>query len=195
MMNQVDNINSTIHKEADDILYGRGVLLALKKFGTPHVTGSYALNLMTWRDLDIYLEANAISEENFFQLGSGLNTLLGPVRMSYRNERIAKTEGLPHGLYWGIYLGNERKGAWKIDVWALDTDECRKRLRYCADIERKLTPEFRKIIMAIKSDCWQDPSYRRFYTSKDVYDAVISRNVTSVAQFRELMQQRKAAQG
>jgi hypothetical protein len=30
--------------------------------------------------------------------------------MSFRNELIAKTKGLPTGLYWGIYFGNERAG-------------------------------------------------------------------------------------
>jgi hypothetical protein len=37
--------------------------------------------------------------------------------MHYRDETIARTPGLPSGLYWGVYLGNERDGAWKIDIW------------------------------------------------------------------------------
>jgi hypothetical protein len=37
--------------------------------------------------------------------------------MHFRDESTAGTPGLPCGFYWGIYLGDERSGAWKIDIW------------------------------------------------------------------------------
>ena len=49
-------LNEELKTEADELLYKKGVFDLLQKYGTPHVTGSYFLNLMTWRDLDIYLE-------------------------------------------------------------------------------------------------------------------------------------------
>ena len=100
-------IDESIRKEADEIIYGKELHNILSEFGIPYYTGSYSLHLMTWRDLDIYLETENLSEENFFKLGSKIASQFQPVKMSFRNERIAKTPGLPPGLYWGVYLGNE----------------------------------------------------------------------------------------
>jgi len=190
MIDEYNDINDVIHKEADNILYERGLMKILEKFGTPHVTGSYSLALMTWRDLDIYVESEAMTEENFFTLGKEINNTFHPVKMSYRNERIAKTEGLPIGLYWGIYLGNERKGGWKIDLWAVDAKECRQRIKFCADIGAQLTPAHRKFILAIKSECWQDPEYRRSYSSKDIYEAVLNEHVKNAYEFKQFLKRR-----
>lgn len=190
MSDDLNDMNSRIRKEADEILYDKGLFAMLKDFGKPHITGSYALNLMTWRDLDIYLETENITVENFFRLGTEINNRFTPVKMSFRNERITQTRGLPAGLYWGIYFGNERKGAWKIDLWAVNTDECRQRLQFCDDIAAKLAPSSREIIMAIKSACWQDPEYRRSYGSKDIYDAVLYEQVKTLAEFRHVLRNR-----
>jgi len=65
----------------------------LNSFGIPHVHDSYLLDLMTWRDLDIYLEAENIIETDFFMLDSKIAALLKPVKMSFRNQTIAKTRG------------------------------------------------------------------------------------------------------
>lgn len=188
-----DNLNDNNHRirqEADSILNEQGLLSILKSFGIPHVTGSYALNLMTWRDLDIYLESENISEEDFFKLGASINNRFSPVRMSYRNERINKSEGLPEGLYWGVYLGDERKGAWKVDIWAMDAKQCKERLKFCNDIEAKLTDESRQIILSIKSQCWQDAAYRKLYSSNDIYKAVLKEGIKDMEGFREYLKNR-----
>ena len=111
MSNDLILVNEQLHQEADDILDKKGLRKILAQYGTVHLTGSYALGLMTWRDLDIYLENENLTEEKFFELGKEIVTLLNPVKMSFRNERMAGTKGLPVGLYWGIYLGDEKKGS------------------------------------------------------------------------------------
>src|SRR2546421_4696272 len=168
----LSELNLSIHKEADEILHRKGLLEVLKQFGTPHISGSYALDLMTWRDLVIYLENDHISESTFFELGRQIEKLLHPLKMSYRNERLARSKGLPNGLYWGIYLGDERKGAWKIDIWAVEPPELQDLLNYCSDLKTKLTPETRNKILEIKSQCWKNPEYRRSFQSTDIYKAV-----------------------
>ncbi|TMI85278.1 MAG: hypothetical protein E6H10_03725 [Bacteroidetes bacterium] len=152
------------------------------------MTGSYSLGLMTWRDLDIYLEAEGLTEQTFFELGKDIDSLLRPVKMSFRNERIAKTKGLPVGLYWGIYLGDEKKGSWKIDLWALSDKECEERLRFCNQIAKRITPESKMKILEIKSVCWTDPLYRKFYTSNDIYTAVLEKHAHDVESFRIYLQ-------
>ena len=181
-------LNDELHAEADDILLKKGLRKILGQYGTVYITGSYSLGLMTWRDLDIYLENENLTEQQFFELGKVIVSLLHPVKMSFRNERIARTKGLPTGLYWGIYLGDEKKGAWKIDIWGLDSEECKERLRFCNQIADRITDDSKIKILEIKSRCWMDPLYRKFYTSNDIYTAVLEKHVHDVDSFKMYLQ-------
>jgi hypothetical protein len=134
-----------LRNEADELLYSKELLQLLKQYGTPHITGSYTLKLMTWRDLDIYLVADELETKDFFALGSDIANLLKPVKMSFRNERIAKTSGLPHGLYWGTYL-DETMGGWKIDLWAITGSQFEELIKFCNRVADELTQSNRKII-------------------------------------------------
>ena len=185
-----DQRDQAIRTEADGLLGTKGLRSLLEDYGTPHVTGSYAMHLMTWRDLDIYLEAPNLSEESFFRLGGRIASCLAPVRMSFRNERINRTPNLPLGLYWGVYLGDERKGAWKIDVWAVDSEECERQLQFNRRLAAALTPSFRSKILSIKQACWKDPGYRKTYTSQDIYGAVIEQGIEDVDGFKDHMKGR-----
>lgn len=138
MIHPLLQLNNAIKKEAEEILIKKGLMRVLYSYGVPHPSGSFELDLMTWRDLDIYLETSNFSETEFFKMGGEIAKLLDPVKMSYRNELIAKTDGLPSGLYWGIYLGNERTGAWKIDVWAIDSSEYIRLAGHCNSIKKKI---------------------------------------------------------
>lgn len=106
-------------QEATELL-DRGLHAVLAEYGQVEAVGSYALGLMAWRDLDLYVVRDDLERDGFFRVGAGLRALLSPVKMSYRDELLARTPGLPAGLYWGIYLGDERAGAWKVDVWGVD---------------------------------------------------------------------------
>lgn len=104
---------SDIRTEADEILRS-GLLTLLGGHGEVHIVGSYALGLMTWRDLDIHVVREDLDVTAFFGLGGEIAILLKPHRMHFRDESTVGTPGLPRGYYWGIYLGDERSGAWKI---------------------------------------------------------------------------------
>ena len=185
MNHPVLKLNDEIKKEADHLLYENGLLTILAKYGTPYVSGSYYLNLMAWRDLDIYLEVDEQSEKNFFSLGGDIASSLHPVKMHFRNELITQTKDLPLGLYWGIYLGNERAGAWKIDIWSVKAGECKRLLDYCSKLKNKITPDSSVHIMNIKSQCWTDPLYRKSYTSADIYTAVLEKNIQTIEAFKD----------
>ncbi len=176
-------LDASLRREADGLLRDRGLLALLARYGTPHVTGSYALQLMAWRDLDLYLEATGLGLAEFFALGGEIASALCPVRMSFRNERVARTPGLPEGTYWGVYLGDERQGAWKIDLWAVEPEECRRLLRGQEELARRLTPEARRTILGIKAQVWAHPEYRRSFGSQDVYRAVLDHGVSDTEGF------------
>ncbi len=184
-----------LRQEADDLLGSKDLRGLLEEYGIPHITGSYALQLMTWRDLDIYLEQQALSEELFFRLGGKIASRLAPIKMSFRNERIAQTPNLPSGLYWGVYLGDERKDAWKLDIWAIDSQECKQRLSFTERLIAELTSSRRRKILFIKEACWQDSGYRKTYTSQDIYCAVIEEGIENIDGFKQYMKDKGVSVG
>jgi hypothetical protein len=160
-----------------------GLRAVLARHGEPHVIGSYSLRLMTWRDLDIHLVRDELDVQAFFALGGELATLLKPHRMHFRDETLVRTSGLPKGLYWGVYLGDEKAGAWKIDVWATGREDFESVRRFNDGIAARLTDDTRAAILAVKAACWRHPQYRRGFTSADVYAAVLDRGVRDVDAF------------
>jgi hypothetical protein len=146
---------------------------------------------MTWRDLDLHIVREDRDVKSFFDLGGEIAALLKPHRMHFRDESIVGTPGLPLGLYWGIYLGDERAGAWKIDIWetngqAFDSVRC-----FGDEILAQLNDNNRAVILAIKAACWQHPQYRRGFTSADIYAAVLDRGVRDIEGFWVDLRERK----
>jgi hypothetical protein len=176
-----------IFEEAKDLLEKRGLRKILEKYGSVQPTGSFVLDLMTWRDLDLYLVSESINSDEFLKLGFEINKLLNPVKMSFRNELIAKTEGLPNGLYWGVYLGNERDRAWKIDIWNISKEEAAKRHRFCEELEKKLDHQKRKVIHELKGMCWKNQNYRKSFYSTDIYEAVLDNGIVTFVELREFI--------
>jgi hypothetical protein len=107
--------------------------------------------------------------------------------MSFRNEIRAKTPGLPTGLYWGIYPGDERNGGWKIDLWAVGQEELNRLLTVSAALKTRLSAAARAAILQIKSQCWQDPQYRKTFSSMDIYHAVLDHGISDYLAFRKYL--------
>src|SRR5690348_2893580 len=79
-----------IQAEAETLLRS-GMLEILGGYGEVHVIGSYALQLMTWRDLDLHLVREDMDVRSFFDLGRELADLLKPHRMHFRDETVVAT--------------------------------------------------------------------------------------------------------
>ena len=176
------DIEQEIRAEADRLL-DSGLRSVLAGYGEVYVIGSYALRLMTWRDLDIHVVPRRLDKRQFFELGAGIAALLKPHRMHFRDETEAATPGLPNGFYWGVYLADEPYHAWKIDVWAEEEAGFAATRAFGERIAAKLTETSRAAILRIKSAVWMHPEYRRGFTSTDIYSAVLDHGVTDVEGF------------
>jgi hypothetical protein len=181
--------DEALHAEADHLL-ATGLLEILTEYGEINIVGSYALRLMAWRDLDIHLVRGHIERKSFFELGGRIANLLSPHRMHYRDQTIISTEGLPAGLYWGVYLGDERDGAWKIDIWMTDSNDFRATRQYTERINRRLSVANRRTIIDIKTACWRHPQYRKGFSSVDIYDAVLDHGIRSIDEFWNFLRSR-----
>jgi hypothetical protein len=191
-MNELEKQNALISSEANKILHDCGLLKILKKYGNPVPTGSYVLGLMTWRDLDIYLESDEMTADEFFQLGAEIVIRLKPHRMQYLNEFLVKRPNLPLGYYWGIVVvGLVSSEDWNIDLWAINSEQLRIFQKSVDELKTSLTEASRLTILEIKSHYHKHPQYRRGFGSVDIYQAVIKEDVESVKEFARWLAEKK----
>lgn len=186
----LEKLNTEILDEASEILYTLGLYDSLKKYGNPQVSGSYSLKLMTWRDLDIYLDSDTLNNDIFFELGKEISIKLKPSKMNFRNELIGKTSHLPSGLYWGVHT-NFFGHQWKIDIWAIGSEEIKKKLNDVEETKKKLDNIKRKSILELKNNLHSHPKYRKVFFSTDIYQSVINDNIESLNQFDDWLFEKK----
>jgi hypothetical protein len=187
MEDDVLAIDRTIRAEGERLLNRTGLAKILQEYASFSVTGSYTLELMVWRDLDIAMNAPKISIADFFDLGKRITALLSPWKMFFTNNRDNNAGRYPVGLYWGIRLGDIKKGAWKLDLWAFSTEEYRQKVEECQNLKARLNDGNRLTILTVKAQIWNHPQYRDTMTSQDIYDAVLDHGVTSLDGFWEYM--------
>jgi hypothetical protein len=160
-----------LRAEAHSLLHNQGLLALLETLGDPKPHGSYVLDVMVRRDLNVYLVTDKESVTDFFTLGSQLAALLKPVRMNFRNETIARSPGPPPGLNWSIHLAGDP--GWNIDIWTVSQAEYERLTAYESDLQKRLTDDSRRAIRYLKAQFWQHPLYRQSFFARDIYDAVV----------------------
>ena len=174
-----------LRQEANDLLDKEGLLSMLSAFGTTQVIGSYALDTMTWPDIDISM--NLPDEQNvelFFELGKRIATKFEITKMSYSNHFIRNFPGFDHGLYWGIQLRYAER-EWKIDLWGYGDTDYQKHITEADALYRQLQQADRVAILRIKHVICQHPDYRgNVYNSMAIYRAVLEDKVESVDEFK-----------
>ncbi len=116
------NAAEELEREANCIIFDRGLDSLLRDYGNVFYKGSYFLKVMVWPDLDIdlVLEPDPYSVDAFFELGNRLAQLPGVWGMHFRNCISHPHEQLPKGLYWGMRMDRvDSDGYWKVDLWAI----------------------------------------------------------------------------
>lgn len=192
MHSELDKLHSALKGEADHILYELGFLHRLNRFGSTVVSGSYFLEVMTWRDLDLYLavDADEMDEAAFFDLGKEIVTCIHPSKMNYRHTYGGQSRHLPQGYYWGCYAQIQSYD-WKVDVWAISPEETARKQQKLHDIKTNMNDMQRLAIMQIKHSLHHHPLYRKHFFSLDIYNAVLEDRVDSVDGFRKWLQQHR----
>jgi hypothetical protein len=183
-LSKLKELNDMISKEAELLLYQYGLAEILKKYGQIYITGSYSTHTMTWRDLDIYIDMR-LRESEFFNLGREIAVTLKPHRMSYRNNLLENVSNLPRGLYWGIYTNIIETGEWKIDIWAMDSEQFYLYKQESEELKANIDFERRNLILLIKGIVCKNPDYRKTLHSIDIYKAVIEGGVKSIGEFEK----------
>ena len=175
--------NATLKTEADQLIQQCGLSQLLAQYPEWFIGGSYSYDLMCWRDLDIYALDPTHDLSRCFTVAYELTE-----RLKAKKSRFTNNIGDdPNGLYWGIKLGDERQGAWKLDLWFLEQTSYNEHAAYSSMMRDKLTPENRAIILTIKEAYWQRPEYRNTITSNMIYSAVLENGVENIIEFERFL--------
>lgn len=172
--------SSEIKKKADKILYRYGLLHKLKEYGTPHVIGSYRMDMMAWNDLDIDIENDSMSLAKLYQLSE---YILKAFRPSWYE---AKEEITPDGkkVWFHGFEALIEEEMWNFDLWFFDKQTIKRAEEYCDQISQKATPVQKAQIIAIKKELLEKGMYASGqYTSMDIYKAVMEEHMESSIEF------------
>jgi len=178
-MNELLHYSKMIKHEADGLLSNFKVIETIRRFGQVKFTGSYELDLMYKKDIDISLINDDLSVERFTQLGKELIDRMNTPSVFYRNTRVIPVERRPEdSLYWGI-----QSGEWFLDIWAMSNEAYIKAENYISDIKKKLTSENKIIILSLKDELTKNETYGKEFSSRELYDAVLNHNVADLSEF------------
>ncbi len=171
-------------EQANCILYDLGLLGELNKYGKPHLIGSVKMNLMAWNDLDIDVENDSMSIDKLYQLTGFILNHFNPTWYEAKEEINEQGDKVWfHGFE--FYLDNE---LWNVDIWFLNKDSIEQTEKYCDDVLAKIkdNKQLRTAIIDIKQELIKRNLYSfDKYTSMDVYDAVLNKNIINVDDFIE----------
>ena len=168
---------------ANKLLYDFGLLDELNIYGTPYIVGSYAIDLMAWNDLDIYVSNESMSTEKLYELTSFILNAFHPVWYEANKDVIDGKTVWFHGFETEI-LGE----LCNVDIWFFDSDIITKASDFSKNIKQKLLvdPELKGVVINIKQSLIANEQYGfDKFSSIDVYTAVFEDNVRSYKGFTE----------
>lgn len=173
---------SNIKENADRILYDLGLFHELKKYGTPHVIGSYSMNVMAWNDLDIDVTNDNMSVEKLYQLTSTILKKYTPIWYEAKQEITDDGKTVWFHGFETMILGE----LWNVDIWFFDEETIQKAEEFCNNVKMKLNCDSCKndAVVQMKKDLITQGLYSfDKYTSMDVYKAVLEDEIMSAEEF------------
>lgn len=171
-----------IRRNADRILYEHGLLDMLRAIGTPHVVGSYQMDMMAWNDLDIDIENDGMDLPKLYRLTGQILETFRP--LWYEAKEECTPEGKTvwfHGFE--AIVGGE---LWNVDLWFFDRETIEAAERYCDNISRTASAAQKGQSISIKKGLLARGlySFEKFH-STDVYRAVLELGIQNTDEFLE----------
>jgi hypothetical protein len=145
----------TIRANATQLLDAKQIDVTIKKMGQLFYTGSYALDLMTWNDIDMQVVlkdgVDAVQAlGTFFTFISQDRDFIEAQMINFTGNYKPK---MPRGVYIGVKLNSPQFGGeWKLDLWALTKEDFKKNQKLLDLLQSKLTQARQKEILAYKHE-------------------------------------------
>ncbi|MCM1134628.1 MAG: hypothetical protein NC400_03540 [Clostridium sp.] len=176
----------TIYEKADNLMYHHGLLKLLQKYGDVSIVGSYRMGIMTWNDLDFYMDKSGLNPQNYYDLAADIMKTMVP--SCFNGEINIENES--------AFLGFETKMSgdrWNIDIWWKSKSEIDDSIVYANDIVHRIEkrPELKNAVMKIKQKLIARGFYgldkgKKHYHSKEIYDAVFKEEILTTEQFLKI---------
>lgn len=166
-----------LHDEADKILSDTKLIDRLFEFGTVHMVGSYAYNLMVWRDLDLVLEMPDDDMKLADDVLSSIRSIEHATIKTLDNRNNNKKDR-PKGVWIGLYIHQ-----WKIDIWIMNPCETAHELSLRDRWIEKYKSIDAQSFLSLKTELAKDPGYHKAFSSVDIYEAFSQAQVRSAREF------------
>lgn len=173
----------TIYEEADQLLYEYGLLDILKKYGRVFVVGSYQMGIMTWNDLDFYMDRDDLHEKNYYDLAADILRKMTPMHFDGHLD-LEK-----NSAFLGAETGISGK-RWNLDIWWKEKAEIEAAIAHAQNMtaSMKERPELKNAVMEIKQGLIARKLYgfdkgKRHYHSQEIYEAVFDEGIFTTEQF------------
>lgn len=189
--------SSALRQEALDLITGSGMAALLQQqFGRPMIVGSVALDLMTWRDIDIYVPLDPAERDRFIAVLPPLFATLGghghvPYRISYNDEWVRPRGDYGQGYYLGLRIAAVDGSEWKVDLWAWEPRTYDRKLSEFALLDERLQGADRALVLRLKSEAQGLPGFRDRITSHDIYQFVLDEAGTTLGELEDYCAQRR----
>lgn len=182
-MHNDDNIYCRTAKKLKDegqqLLSSTGLVSVLNQYGRTFYTGSFALNLMAWPDIDLYLvpTKGPLTRPQLSCLLSELSSLENLLQIKVEMPGMHNKNFLPKGIYIGVKLqyGNWRL-PWKFDIWIVGEAFVNEKESWLNNTLEKLNPVNRAVILEQKhrfiTAAGRTPSFSGYY----IYEAVLDKS-------------------
>lgn len=172
----------TTEEQAKYILYDCGLLEELSRYGTPHIIGSYRMDMMAWNDLDIDIENENMSLDKLYSLSHFIINKFHPTWYEAKEELNSENKTV---WFQGFeaFIGNE---LWNVDLWFFDKETIKSAQEYCDMIVEQVNelPGSKEQIIRLKKELIARKLYSfDQYTSIDVYNAVLNQHIANVEDF------------
>jgi hypothetical protein len=154
--------------------------------GTPTLTGSTALDLMVWRDIDVTVTCPTLNDSPILDAARELALHPNVSAMQYRDDRGRwnfDPRTYPDGLFIGLRYQKPHRAQWRLDIWFVDQPERQPDLAHLRELPPKLTDENRLAILRIKRHWRARPGYGQSVRSWDIYTAVLEHGIRDIARF------------
>ncbi len=191
MINMCMFINAKLKQEASIVL--EKILPLLSHYGVVHVGGSYNLDTMAWKDLDIAVLTEDLSSETVFGILREIGTLLFPTELLLKDYSYVTSKHGNNGRYIQCKQAHVDGMIWdKIDIIVSDNKEhIQEQIDKNIYWKEVIKESDKESIIAIKEHFWTHPLYRKDIVSVDIYRAVALEGVRTVEEFREWLEREK----
>ena len=151
-------IANTIRSQATDLLKIKNIPSLLSEMGQLYFTGSYALDLMTWNDIDMQL----VLKEGF-SAPEALVKVIGhfACESEFIEGRIMHFAGnykpqWPRGYCLCLKFNVPSLGGlWKLDLWVLPKEAVDHNKAFMEQLKNALSDQSRELILKIKFELMQ----------------------------------------